>query len=568
MLKSLFIRNIALIEKLQIDFHPGMNVLSGETGAGKSIIVDSINLVLGERADRGLIRSGCDRASVEAQLDISACNAALAFLESQQLPREEELILFREITSTGRNTCRINGVVVPLTTLRGLTELLVDVHGQHEHQRLMDSKNHLSFLDAFGDQEFLAAKEKTRVAYEEWKAASSHFAALRKENSRRAERQEYLTLRVKELDEIGLQEGEADKLSEEKRRYAGAEKIDESLQIALAQLGGDKGEDAPQKLRKAMQALDSIGTLEPKAAQLSERLANLYYEAQEVGIEVRNLAESQSFDPERFEAISARLDQIRKLERRYGMVADEIVRSHAKMKTELASLSSMEERLKTAESTFKGKLKVYREAAALLTEKRKTLASQMEKDMEAQLKDLGMNRTTFSCCFEEPADSRRGLPTAAGDDQVVFYIAPNPGEPPKPLDQTASGGELSRLMLAFKAAAAEHDDIPCMVFDEIDTGISGHIATAVGEKMADIARFHQVLCVTHLAQIAAMADREFLVRKSVVEERTFTEAVPLEGEKRVEEIARLIGVSDASQQSGYAHAREILSGAEKYKKTR
>ena len=567
MLVSMTVRNIALIEHLEIQFGKGMHVLSGETGAGKSIIVDSINLMLGERADRGLIRSGCEKASVEAFIDISDCPQAATLLQEQELESDGQMIsIQREISVSGRNICRICGTIVPLAFLRSLTQHLVDIHGQHEHQSLLDSQNHMAFLDSFGESAFKDRLEEVRKAYSLWRESSSRFSALRKENAQRAERQAYLETRVKELDAAALEMGESDRLSAEKNRYASAERIDRSVRTAYEEIAGSGREkSAVNKLRDATEALRLIEAVDPRYKSLADRLSNAYYEAEEMGIELRDALESESFDPERFEAVQDRLDQIRRLERRYGMTADELVTHHEEIKDELNRLGSMEERLKHAEADFKQKLQAYRAQAALLTEERKAIAARFEAIMENELRDLGMGSTRFSCVFEQPEPGQKKIPTPLGDDHVCFYIAPNPGEPPKPLDKTASGGELSRLMLAMKAAGAAHDGIPCMIFDEIDTGISGHIAGVVAEKMASIARYHQVLCVTHLAQIAAMADIQYFVQKNVVGERTRTSLTTLDEEGRVKEVARLIGVTQNDQESGIAHARAILHSAAEWK---
>lgn len=567
MLVSMTVRNIALIEHLEIQFHKGMHVLSGETGAGKSIIVDSINLILGERADRGLIRSGCEKASVEALLDVSDCPPVLELLKEQQLDADGGLMsIQREISMGERNLCRVCGVIVPLSFLRTLTSHLIDIHGQHEHQSLLDSKNHMAFLDAFGDADFRQQVQAVSAAYQVWRESSAKFSALRKENAQRVERQAYLEGRVKELDAAALEAGEADRLTAEKARFASAEKIDGAVRSAYEEvMGGGREKSAVQKLKDACDALSVIENLDERFYAIAQRLSSAYYETEELGIELREQLENESFDPERNETILERLDQIRRLERRYGAPADELVRQHEQMKEELSRLSGMEERLKRAEVDYKQKLQAYRAQAAILTQLRRDFASSFERTMENELKDLGMERTRFACVFEEPEPGKKKVPTPLGDDHVCFYIAPNPGEPLNPLDKTASGGELSRLMLALKTAGASHDGIPCMVFDEIDTGISGHVAGVVAEKMASIARFHQVLCVTHQAQIAAMADHQYLVRKQVTGERTHTEVLPLDHEGRVQEIARLIGVTKSQQESGIAHARAILDTAEKWK---
>jgi len=562
MLVSMTVRNIALIEHLEIQFQKGMHVLSGETGAGKSIIIDSINLILGERADRSLIRSGCEKAAVEALFDISHCPQVKEMLAEQQLDAEDGLMTVqRELTSGNRNICRVCGVIVPLTFLRSLTSHLVDIHGQHEHQSLLDSTNHLGFLDSFGDDEFKQQKEQVALAYRTWKESSSKFSALRKKNLQLLEKQSFLETRVKELDALQLETGEAERLLEEKQRYASAEKIDSSLRNAYEAAAGISGQGAVSQLKASMEALGAIADLDPSFRQLSERIKSLFYEAEEISIELRAAIEAQNFDPERYETIQDRLDQIRRLERRYGMTADELSVYHEQIKDELSTLDSMNDRLKRAEGDFKQKLQKYRSEASELTAKRQELASVFEKSMEAELKELGMQNTRFACVFEETAPGQKKIPTANGDDVVCFYIAPNPGEPLKPLDKTASGGELSRLMLALKAVGAAHDHIPCMIFDEIDTGISGHIAGVVAEKMGSIARYHQVLCVTHLAQIAAMADVQYLVQKKVIGERTCTNVDVLHAEERIAEVARLIGVTTSQQESGFAHARAILDAA-------
>lgn len=567
MLVSMTVRNIALIEFLEIQFHQGMHVLSGETGAGKSIIVDSINLLLGGRADRDLIRSGCEKASVEALIDVSRSPAALELLKEQELEAEDGIMsLHREITVTGRNVCRVCGVIVPLSVLRQIMSQLIDIHGQHEHQSLLDSKNHMAFLDAFGDEAFFQQKQSVAEAYRAWRESSSKFSALRKENAQRAERQAYLESRVKELDAAQLEAGETERLTFERNRFASAEKIDRSARNAYEEvMGGGREKSVVVKLKEAGEALTAISDLDPRFQALLQRVDSVYYEAEEIGIELRDILEAESFDPERSEEIQDRLDQIRRLERRFGMTADELVNHHEEIRDELNRLGSMDERLKRCEADYKHKLQIYRTEAAKLTAARQKLAADFEAIMENELRDLGMQRTRFACVFEQPGPDQKKIPTAEGDDHVCFYIAPNPGEPIKPLDKTASGGELSRLMLALKAAGAAHDGIPSMIFDEIDTGISGHIAQVVAEKMASIARYHQVLCVTHLAQIAAMADTQYLVRKQVKGERTCTGLTVLDDEGRVMEVARLIGVTQSQQESGLAHARAILRAADEWK---
>ncbi len=564
MLLSMTVRNIALIEKLEMQFHAGLHVLTGETGAGKSIVVDSINLMLGERADRSLIRTGCDKATVEAVFDISDCPQVRELLAAESLePDGNTVAVMREISTADRNVCRVCGVIVPLNTLKQLSGFLVDIHGQHEHQSLLGERNHLTFLDSFGDEGHQALMTAAEEKYRLWKDTSAAFSALRKENAQREERLEYLTTRSRELDAAKLMIGEEAKLTQDRAKLADAEKITGSLGTAYQNLtaaeGGRLGVTA--LLREAMDEMRRIADYDPRFQALVERLSSAFYEAEEMGLELRDALEGASFDPEKNEQIMVRLDTYRRLCKRYGMEADELVDYAERMKDEIKGLKSMDERLRDAETAFKASLADYRTAAHALTESREALARRFEAMMEGQLKDLGMGNTQFRCMFEQPEPDQKRVPSPNGDDHVQFYIAPNVGEPLKPLAKTASGGELSRLMLAMKAAAADRNSIPTMIFDEIDTGISGHIASVVAEKMDDIARYRQVVCVTHLAQIASMADTQYRVQKHVVGERTITTVEELSPDQRVEEIARLVGGDDQQKASGLAHARNMLAAA-------
>ena len=564
MLVSMTVRNIALIEHLDVQFHRGLHVLTGETGAGKSIVVDSINLMLGERADRGLIRTGCDKGTVEAVFDISDCPQVREILAAESLEADGDAItVMREISTADRNICRVCGVMVPLNFLKQISSFLVDIHGQHEHQSLLAEKNHLGFLDAFGDSAHLALMADAEVKCRAWREASTAFSALRKENAQREERMEFITARSRELDAAKLEIGEEAKLMQQRAKLADAEKINNAIETAYGNLtaaeGGRVGVTA--LLREAKDEMQRISEYDPRFQALAERLSSAFYEAEEMGIELRDALEGESFDPEKNEQILARLDIYKRLTKRYGMEADELVDYAERLKDEIKSLKNMDDRLHTAETEFKAKLAEYRASAGLLTQSRKALAKYFEALMESQLKDLGMGNTHFECVFEEPAPDQKRVPSIHGDDQVEFFIAPNIGEPLKPLSKTASGGELSRIMLAMKAAADDRNMIPTMIFDEIDTGISGHIASVVAEKMDDIARYHQVVCVTHLAQIAAMGDCQYRVQKQVVGERTITTVEELTPEQRVEEIARLVGADDQHHESGLAHARNMLSAA-------
>ncbi len=565
MLVWMTVRNIALIEHVHMDFHQGLHVLTGETGAGKSIVVDSINLVLGERADRGLIRAGCEKASVEALLDISQAPQVQELLAGQSIEADGHMMsIQREITTGDRNLCRVCGVIVPLAFLKQLTELLVDIHGQHEHQSLLDVKNHLGFLDSFGDAAYKEQQAKVAESFHIWKASSQAFSTLRKESAQREERLAYITSRLKELEAAQVEVGEFAKLTAERAKFAGSEKINASLEDAYhAVFAGDGAQSgATLRLKTAADAMQAIASYDEKYGALAARLSSAYYEVEEMGLELRSALGEVNFDPERNEAVQERLDLLRRLERRFGLEADQLPDQYEELKDEFSRLETMEDRLQRSENDYKGKLAAYRQEAAVLTEMRMALAKRFETMMEGQLQDLGMANTLFECVFSVPGtEDKRVVPTEHGDDHVEFFIAPNPGEPLRPLYKTASGGELSRLMLALKAAGASRNLIPCMIFDEVDTGISGHVASVVAEKMTQIARYRQVICVTHLAQIAAMADTQYRVEKHVVEDRTLTSVEELSQQQRVEEIARLVGAVDQHAQSALAHAANMLASA-------
>lgn len=552
MLLSLTIRNIALMDEMQVEFDSGLHVFTGETGAGKSILVDSIALLLGGRAQKELIRTGCDKARVEGLFDLADCPAARALLQEQGLAQEDaenELVLAREITAQGRSACRVNGALTPLSQYQQLTGLLMDIHGQHEHQHLMDERQHLAFLDHSGGNEHQALLTETQARCEEWLACRRGLEQLRAQAAQAGERMELLQMRRKELKAARLIPGEEDDLSRERERFRHMEKIEQGLRDAYEAVY-DGTEPAAQALREAVNALGPIESLDEAYAALRARLDGLYYEAEDIGLTLRDMLSRLDSDPERLEEIQARLDLLRRLSRKYGGASTaEMARKLQEIEKKLAGFESLDEQLEQAARREKALAQAYQQAAARLTASREALARQFERDMEQQLKELNMAGTRFSVQLQPCAPGPRGNETA------VFRIAPNRGEDLQSLSKIASGGELSRMMLAIKSVSARREGVPSMIFDEIDTGISGRAAQVVGEKMAAIARERQVLCVTHLQQIAALADRHYLVEKFFDGERTRTRLTLLSGEARVNEIARMLG---GDPESARAHAREML----------
>ena len=553
MLLSLTIRNIALMDEMQVDFSSGLHVLTGETGAGKSILVDAVTLLLGGRAQKELIRHGEEKARVEGVFDLSDCPVALNLLKEQELDDGNELILSRDITAQGRSSCRVNGALMPLSQYQQFTALLMDIHGQHEHQSLMDEKKHLNFLDASGDDAHRALLDKTRTDFEQWHECARELEKLKKQSESAAERMELLRIRQKELKNAKLVPGEEEELAKERDRFRYAEKIENGLREAYGAVY-DGSDPAVEALRTAAAALSPIEGLDEAYAALRARLDAVYYEAEDIGLTLRDLLSSLDSDPDRAEAVQARLDLIRRLSRKYGgATTGEMAEKLKEIERELSGFESLDDDLDALTKQEKTLRNQYEKTAAELTNARQTLARKFEKEMETQLRDLNMAGTKFQVSLPSCP------PGPLGNETAAFQIAPNRGEEMQPLSKIASGGELSRLMLAIKSVAAKREGVPSMIFDEIDTGISGRAAQVVGEKMAAIAKERQVLCVTHLQQIAALADHHYLVEKSFDGERTRTRLTPLSGEARVAEIARMLGGDPDSARN---HAREMLKGKE------
>lgn len=567
MILSMRMHNIALIEDLTLEFAEGLHVLTGETGAGKSIIVDAVNLVLGGRADRELIRTGTDKAWVEAVFDAAGNRQVAAFLEAQSIENEGIVTLYREISRSGRNLCRVCGMVMPVAVLKEVAAMLMDVHGQHEAQFLMDPKYHLRFLDESGDEAHHLLMEQVENAYLAFIQNHRRYARLVKENEQKTYRMETLKKSLDELKKAKLKAGEEESLTQEKERFRHAEKIATAVQTAYGAISAsDEGESTLAKLKSAYTALQGLSGLGEKYQSLARRCESAYYELEEMGYELADIMESGEFDPQRAEQVETRLDLIRRLERKYGESIPAILESQEQMQEEYDHFSSMDQQVAAMGQEHKKLLAAYRSLARQLTASRHALAELFEKRMMEQLADLGMAKTVFQAAFAPKPEGKQIMPQASGDDSVEFMICPNPGEPMKPLSKIASGGELSRLMLAIKSLEAEKAGVGCMVFDEIDTGISGRMAQVVAEKMALIARNRQVLCVTHLPQIAAMAEHQFLVEKNTVDGRTNTSVWNLDRQQRICEVARMLGGADGSEGSAMSHAAHMLEKADEMRR--
>jgi DNA repair protein RecN (Recombination protein N) len=569
MIQSISIRNIALIDRLTIFFHSGLQVLSGETGAGKSIVVDAMKLILGGRADRTLIRSGCEKGSVEAVFDVPGAGAAARLLERESLDFDgSSITVYREISAGGKNICRINGIMMPLSFLKELSPMLMNLHGQSEHQFLADPETHLSYLDHLGDNSHTALLGDVRESCIRFMGNHREYARLVKASRDKEPRILQITRELEEIRSAALQPGEEESLRHDLRNLEKAGRISGILKSAYSHLvRGDAEEGgALPAVREAGNSLKAITEDDDLIRGLSARCENLYYELEDIAFQLSGLIEKNDFDPVRLEQTENRLDQIRRIEKKYGASADEVLQTEESLSAELDDLNRLDDRLEQLGAEHKRLLAEYRDAARRLSASRKALADRFSDHMMQELQQLGMANTVFRVRFEENPDGKPKMPTETGDDRGEFLICPNPGEPLMPLKDIASGGELSRLMLAMKTLEAGHTGVDCMIFDEIDTGISGKMAQTVAEKMIAISRYHQVICVSHLPQLAAAGDYQYLVSKGGVNGRTETSVSELDREGRIQEIARIISGADGISPNAVTYAEQLLAAADHKKK--
>ena len=567
MLLQLSIRNLALIDEMSIDFAPGMNVLTGETGAGKSIVVDAVNLVLGERADRDLIANGQMKARVEAVFDITGNEKVRELLSQLEITGDDDTTsISRELTNTGKNICRINGTVVPLQTLRLVSAQLLDIHGQHEHQLLLDSKNHLGYLDSYAADEVNGLLGQCEKLYEDWRRAGQKLARLRKSVAQREQRIDMLRFQLEELRSARLEPDEEEELDRQKVFYRNAGKIMSAFDEACQLLGRGSREHVSvvETLREGVDALLPVSSLDERYESVYNRLNGLYYEIEDAVGELNALREEMDFDQEDAERVESRLDLLRRLHRKYGVTMQEMIAYRDRIESELIELEDSDEAMEVLEKEVRQSARALNEVCTALTRVRQKSAERFEKDIEEQLHDLGMKNARISMAFAPLGEGERRADrfSPQGSDRVEMMFCANLGQPLKPLARIASGGELSRIMLALKNLSAQKPGIPrSMVFDEIDTGISGRMAQVVAEKMSQIGDHHQVICVTHLPQIAAMADEQFLVSKKDEQGVTRTQVIHLDRIHRAQELARMVGGADSDSESSVRHAYTMLDDA-------
>ncbi len=555
MLCSLHIENIAVIERADISFDRGFNVLSGETGAGKSIIIDSLNAVLGERISRDIIRTGCEKASVSAVFSEFSAAHVTALSELGFEPDEDGMLLLeRRLTADGKAAARVNGAPVTVAMLRTLGRTLVNIHGQHENQALLDTATHLEFLDRFGG--LWDVRASYQKVYKEYRAVKTALESLDMDETAKARRMDLLRYQIEEIENAALTEGEEEVLREKREMFRNSERIAHAVGEAHGFLNGDDDADGVVSgIARAVSVLENAGRYMDEAASLAEKLQAIQYELDACADDVRRLGDALDFNESERDAVESRYEMIRRLLSKYGETTGDVLRYLAECRAEYETMESGE--AEQARLTLEVE-KTYRRlmsAAQILSLARQNAAKDFCRAVTDQMTFLDMPRARITVSMEEIE------PCATGADKVEFLLAANVGESPRPLTKIASGGEMSRVMLALQTVLADVDDMETLVFDEIDTGVSGRAALKVGQKLHETAigrsgtRRRQVLCVTHLAQIAAQADHHLLIEKAVKDGRTRTEVTPLDETGRERELARIIGGEVTA--SGVAAAREL-----------
>ena len=537
MLSLLHIENIAVIESADISFDRGFNVLTGETGAGKSIVIDAISAILGERAYRDMIRTGAAKASVRA---VFTDVPEYPWFSENGVEYDPETVIQREIYLDGKNICRVNGSLVSVSILRKLGIQLINIHGQHDSASLFDEENHLAFLDAFADN--LSLRESYSQAYQKVTALRREIDNLTMDESEKLRRMETLKYQIGEIEKAQLEPGEDEALEQRRKLLQNAEKLSSGLEEATQCLyGGEDTDGAAGLLAQAEHALARLGRFSDSFQSIHDRVADLMYQVQDAAEEVRDTRDSLNYSADELEQIESRLDVIHKLRRKYGVTCEDILAYLEKAKRELDEIEFADDHLERLKGKLKKTEKTAWDQALALRKNRQEKAELLSQRILTELSQLDMPRVQFSCRFQELEL------TPNGADGVAFYMSANAGEALKPMSKVASGGELARIMLAMKNVLAEKDQVNTLIFDEVDTGVSGRAAQKVAEKLRSVASHKQVLCVTHLPQLAALADTHLLIAKSERDGRTYTSVTPLDLEGRKRELARIIGGANITQ---------------------
>ncbi|HAM0984722.1 TPA: DNA repair protein RecN [Listeria monocytogenes] len=562
MLQEMTIKNFAIIESLSLTFQEGMTVLTGETGAGKSIIIDALGLLVGGRGSADFIRHGEERLELQGLFALAEDNLACrnALIENGIDASDDMVVLERSLFRSGKNSCRINGKLVTTVLLRQIGSKLIDIHSQHEHQELMNEEFHLSLLDRFASDKIKPALTKYQTNFKEYQTIEKEWQNWTKNERELAQRLDMLRFQQQEIENANLQAGEEDRLLEQKNILANFEKLNENLQGAYAAIQGEPG--GLEFVGEAMRQMEAAASIHTDYKAVSEAISSSYYMLEDSMSQIRQSLDQLEFQPEELNQIESRLNDLNQLKRKYGKTIEDIIQYEQEISSEMEKLTDSEPHvghLETKLATLKAELT---KQANTLTEIRKKAAVTLEKQIKQELNHLYMEKAIFSVRFE----ANKMELTDSGQDSVVFYMSTNPGEPLKPLAKIASGGELSRMMLALKTIFSRHQGITSIIFDEVDTGVSGRVGQAIAEKIYAVSVGSQVLCISHLPQVAAMANHHYYITKKVQNKRTTTSVTVLKGEEKVEEISRMIAGIEVTELTKQ-HAKEMIEQAEKVKQT-
>ncbi|MBN7772665.1 DNA repair protein RecN [Clostridium aminobutyricum] len=536
MISHLTVKDFAIINEMDVDFYHGLNIITGETGAGKSIVIEAVSLALGSRADTAFVRSGKEKAII--QLVIEDCSEKAAnLLNENDIPVDEhQIVIKREISATGKSVCRVNNQIVSVSFLNSLCKHLADIHGQYDHQSLLDPELHINLLDLYHRSEILPVKELVEKLYAEYKELTSKLHTLLSNAAEYQRKRDFMSFELKEIKEASLIPGEDAELESQLLILQNSERIYSNLNAIYTSVY-EESPSVLENLSKAHHKLQEIATFSSAVSALLSDFNDVYYKLEDICHEVRTIRDDITFSEEELDTAISRIDLINKLKLKYGGSVDKILEYQTKLEEDLSVIENIDE----AKEKYSHEISVYEEQLQLacmrLSKLRKEAAIEFEDKLKEQLLELSFNSAEFKIDFSEQPSGY----TANGIDLVEFLISTNKGEPLKPLAKIASGGEMSRIMLAFKKIIGDYDNIPTMIFDEIDAGISGVAASVVGKKLKEIAQKHQIICITHLPQITACGQYNFKIVKNSDEESTYTTVVPLSEQEKVEEIARLLG---------------------------
>ncbi len=563
MLLSLNINNYAIIDNLSIDFDEGLNIITGETGAGKSIIIGALSLVLGEHAKTENIRTGKDKAVIQALFTVEEKNEELkAVLDDLSIDYSDEtLILTREISLKGRNICKINSTLVNVSTLKEVGTHLIDIHGQHEHQKLLNQNTHLSFLDSYAQNKIKEDLIKVSLSFDEYKKAFKELNELEKKSKENKDNLDNYKRQYEEINEVNLEIGEDEELNKKEKILLNSQNIYSDVDSAYSLLYKTDN-NILSNLTLANDYFSRVLEYDESVKENVDMLLEANTLIEEVAFFLRDYKDNISFNPEELNEIESKLNKINNLKKKYGVTIEDILEYKKELEHKIELIDNYDENLANLKKDVENKEKSYLKNAKALREKRKKAAEEFCKKITDNLELLSMKGTVFACEFKDLA--KNGNYTKKGIDDITFMISTNKGESLKPLNKIASGGEISRVMLSFKRILSENDNIDCLIFDEIDTGISGQTALIVGKQMWELSRNHQIMAITHLPQIASMADTNYFIKKEVKGEKTFTSFKKLNEEEKISELVRIISGENAGE-NAIMYAKDMIANADKLK---